>query len=99
MNFVTGKFFVFYLIVFTLYWTIPARWRIPLLLVASYAFYAAWDGRFLSLVIISTALDYITGAQIYAAKNQGVRKFWLGLSIAGNLGLLAYFKYANFFLD
>ena len=82
-----------------------------LLLVASYVFYGWWDWRFLSLIAFSTLVDYWVGLQIGKANhreisveaNESIRsstaKRWLGVSLAVNLGLLGYFKYANFFID
>ncbi|MFO1402735.1 MAG: MBOAT family O-acyltransferase [Steroidobacteraceae bacterium] len=64
---------------------------------ASYYFYAQWDWRFLSLLIISTLLDYIVGWQIeHDARH---RRRWLALSVTGNLGILGFFKYYNFFVS
>ena len=55
-------------------------------LAGSYYFYAQWDWRFLSLLIISTILDFIVGWQVeHDPRN---RKRWLALSITGNLGIL-----------
>ena len=65
-------------------------------LAGSYYFYAQWDWRFLSLLIISTILDFIVGWQVeHDPRN---RKRWLALSITGNLGILGFFKYYNFFV-
>ena len=65
-------------------------------LASSYYFYAQWDWRFLSLLIISTILDFIVGWQVeHDPRN---RKRWLALSITGNLGILGFFKYYNFFV-
>jgi hypothetical protein len=54
---------------------------------------------FVIVFIASTLLDYFTGAGIHATEVPKARKFWLTVSLAGNLGLLAYFKYVNFFID
>ena len=82
-----------------------------LLLVASYVFYGWWDWRFLSLIAFSTIVDFAVGLQIEKANarevstdaHESVRsrtaKRWLWVSLAVNLGLLGYFKYANFFID
>ena len=82
-----------------------------LLLVASYVFYGWWDWRFLSLIAFSTLVDYWVGLQIDKANNREIpihanesirsstAKRWLGVSLVVNLGLLGYFKYANFFID
>ena len=82
-----------------------------LLLVASYVFYGWWDWRFLSLIAFSTIVDFAVGLQIEKANAREVStdasdsvrsrtaKRWLWVSLAVNLGLLGYFKYANFFID
>jgi len=100
MLFNSLAFLLFFPVVFTIYWCIPnARVRIQnvLLLVASYVFYGWWDWRFLSLIAFSTSVDYLVGLQI--AKNDDNRKKWLWVSVFVNLGLLATFKYFNFFLE
>ncbi|MGE0325266.1 MAG: MBOAT family protein [Polyangiaceae bacterium] len=68
-------------------------------LVASYVFYGYWDPRFLILIAGSTVLDYVCASRIAASDSAPARKRWLLLSLVVNLGVLAYFKYANFFLD
>ena len=82
-----------------------------LLLIASYVFYGWWDWRFLSLIAFSTLVDFAVGIQIAKANareipieaDDSVRsrtaKRWLGVSLVVNLGLLGYFKYANFFIE
>ena len=82
-----------------------------LLLGASYLFYAWWDWRFLSLIAFSTLVDYFVGGQIAKANIQQLgenaspearspqAKRWLIASLLINLGLLAVFKYTNFFLE
>ena len=82
-----------------------------LLLIASYVFYGWWDWRFLSLIAFSTLVDFAVGLQIVKANareipieaDDSVRsrtaKHWLWVSLLVNLGLLGYFKYANFFIE
>lgn len=70
-----------------------------LLLGFSYVFYGAWDWRFLSLIMLSTAVDFVAGQRIHDAVNAAVRKRWLLLSLVINLGLLGVFKYLGFFAD
>lgn len=87
---------------FVVYWSIGrTRWRLQnaFLALASYAFYAAWDWRFLGLIILSTIVDYTLGLRLHRATARRERRAILGLSLTINLGLLLYFKYANFFLD
>ncbi|MEL7428544.1 MAG: MBOAT family O-acyltransferase [Pseudomonadota bacterium] len=64
---------------------------------ASYAFYAAWDWRFLSLIAFSTLIDFVAGKRIASARYQRARRRWLAVSIVSNLSLLGFFKYFNFF--
>lgn len=99
MNFVTLEFAAFFLTVFVVYWTLGRRSQNFLLLVASWLFYAAWDWRFLSLILISTVVDFVAGRGIFEAISPTRRKAWLGLSLVVNLGILGYFKYANFFVE
>ncbi len=99
MIFTELKFFIFFAIVFALYWAVTGnRFRKILLLIASYGFYAAWDYRFLSLIVLSTVTDYIVGLRLANKETQN-RKLWLLASLVLNLGLLAIFKYFNFFVD
>ena len=70
-----------------------------LLLVASYVFYGYWDWRFLSLLGISTLVDYFAGLGLQSSQNDRNRKLLLGLSITANLSILAFFKYFNFFTE
>lgn len=61
---------------------------------ASYVFYGWWDWRFLSLIFISSLVDYWCGVKMSTGK-----KLYLTLSLAFNLGLLGFFKYFNFFIE
>lgn len=69
-----------------------------LLLFASYFFYACWDYRFLSLLVVSTLFDYVAALKIFHSHGHS-RRLWLWSSVALNLGLLAVFKYYNFFVS
>ncbi|MCD6303477.1 MAG: MBOAT family protein [Planctomycetes bacterium] len=97
MLFNTWTFAVFFVIVYGLYRLLPYKRQNLLLLAASYVFYGWWDYRFLSLIWISTVLDYICGRAIHSAGGGRKRKAFLAASIAGNLGILGFFKYFNFF--
>jgi alginate O-acetyltransferase complex protein AlgI len=96
MLFNSLAFWLFLPLVLLVYWAVPARWntaRNYFLLAASYFFYAYWDVRFLSLIVLSTLVDY------FAARGGPGRKGALICSVIVNLCILGYFKYANFFLD
>jgi alginate O-acetyltransferase complex protein AlgI len=69
------------------------------LLFASYLFYGAWDWRFLSLIAISTGVDYFVALELGRRDDPRWRRLLLGLSLLTNLGILGFFKYANFFAE
>lgn len=100
MLFCSSQFLVFFAVVFLLYWATPwARARVWLLLAASFYFYASWNKWLAMIIFVSTTLDYLLARAIVAAASPRGRKALVGLSVVANLGLLCYFKYANFFLD
>ena len=101
MLFNSLDFAIFFPIIFILYWAISRNItaRNILLLVASYVFYGWWDWRFLFLIFISSVVDFIVGKKIYQTENKQKRKQLLLVSLLVNLGFLAYFKYANFFIE
>ena len=70
-----------------------------LLLCSSYFFYGWWDWRFLSLIILSTSVDYIIGLKIHNSTNSNARLNYLKFSIFVNLMILVIFKYFNFFIE
>lgn len=80
-----------------LFWAAPNRFRLPLLLVASYVFYASWMPIFLLLVVGLTIFNYIFGKVLSTQVKH--RKLLFGIGIATNLMVLGVFKYANFALD
>ncbi len=99
MLFVEFRFLWFFLAVFAVYWTL--RGNVPRqvwLLACSYAFYAAWNWKFLFLLIGSTLLDYVVGLMLGRAQKPAARRAWLLLSLTVNIGTLALFKYCNFFI-
>jgi alginate O-acetyltransferase complex protein AlgI len=68
------------------------EYRKVVLLIASYYFYGYWDWRFLSLILLSTAIDFITGKKIHLSNDEKTRKMWLMISMTMNLGLLGFFQ-------
>jgi D-alanyl-lipoteichoic acid acyltransferase DltB (MBOAT superfamily) len=85
--------------VLVLYWSLRHGAQNALLLVASYLFYGAWDWRFLGLLVVSTVVDYGVGIGLGATTDRRRRRLLLGASLATNLGILGFFKYAGFFVD
>jgi alginate O-acetyltransferase complex protein AlgI len=93
------EFLLFLPIVFILYWFVfnkKLNWQNALVLVSSYFFYGWWSWKFMGLLLLSTVLDYAYGFWV-ASKNRKKAKLFLWLSIINNLGILAVFKYYNFF--
>lgn len=99
MLFNSFEFFVFLPVVFILYWFVCNRnlgLQNALVLIASYFFYGWWSWKFLLLLVLSTLLDYVYGFMV-ASTDRRKAKLFLWLSIVNNLGILAVFKYYNFF--
>jgi alginate O-acetyltransferase complex protein AlgI len=99
MVFNSLEFVVFFAVVYALYRVLPHRAQNWLLLVASYYFYAAWDWRFLSLLIGSTVVDYSVARYLGGPHDAAHRRRVLWISIAFNLGVLGFFKYYGFFAE
>lgn len=101
MLFNSFEFLIFLPVVFILYWFVSRKslhWQNVLLLIASYFFYGWWSYKFLGLLALSTVLDYVYGFSV-ASPDRKRAKFFLWLSIINNLGILAVFKYYNFFAE
>ena len=99
MVFNSLEFVVFFAVVYGLYRVLPHRPQNWLLLAASYYFYAAWDWRFLSLLIGSTVVDYSVALYLGRPRDDTRRRRVLWISIAFNLGVLGFFKYYGFFAE
>ncbi len=94
----TSHIFVFYFLplVLLIYYALP-RGRNVLLLVASYAFYAWWDPRFVLLMLFATVVNYACGRVIAdAGDNRRRASGALAVSAIASLGLLGFFKYCTF---
>jgi alginate O-acetyltransferase complex protein AlgI len=90
-------FVVFFLVLIAVYWRLRHRGQNVLLLVASYFFYGYVHPWFVTLIFATSVLDYWAARGI--EEWPGRRKVMLGLSLTANLGLLAFFKYFNFFAE
>lgn len=102
MLFNSFDFLIFLVTVFILYWFVfknSLRNQNILILVSSYIFYGWWDWRFLILILLSTLIDYVCAIQIQKNEDKKIRKRWLMISLFFNLGMLAVFKYFNFFIE
>ena len=101
MLFNSLTFVTFFIVTYTLYVLFYRKtgWQNALLLIASYIFYGYWDWRFLSLIIISTLVDFLIGLRLGRTENEHARKQLLAISLMVNLSILGFFKYFNFFSD
>jgi alginate O-acetyltransferase complex protein AlgI len=97
MLFNSSTFAIFFALTYTLYVSMRHRQQNILLLIASYVFYGHWDWRFLTLLAGSTLLDYFCALAIEGTNRPSMRRRFLAISVCGNLGLLGFFKYYDWF--
>lgn len=96
MLFNSAEFIIFFIVLYALYVVLPHRPQNYLLLAGSYIFYGAWDWRFLSLLLISTVINYYCAYAIDRSETRRQRNIFLTVSMVSNLGFLGVFKYTNF---
>jgi D-alanyl-lipoteichoic acid acyltransferase DltB (MBOAT superfamily) len=97
MIFHSLDFVVFFVATLVIYWRLPHRGQNLFLVLASYVFYGYVHPWFVTLVFTTTLLDYWAGRGMAAMPDR--RRLFLGLSLLGNLGMLGFFKYFDFFVD
>ena len=96
MLFNSLEFLIFFIVVTTLYYISPYKWRWLLLLIASGIFYMALIPAYILILLGIIIIDYT--AALYIEKATGrQRKLYLLLSICANLGVLGFFKYFHLF--
>ena len=81
-------------------WWGLARWkplRLAFLTGSSWFFYAWWNWRYLPVLIAATTVDYVAGLWIARSEVEARRRLLLAASLATNVGILVYFKFAAFF--
>ena len=108
MLFNSIQFAIFLPIVFLLYWFVfdrfisKSKWQLILqnafVVVASYVFYGWWDWRFLLLIAFTSFCSWGSGLLIRKTESKKKAKTWMWLNIVLNLGILAIFKYYDFFV-
>ncbi|WP_310395248.1 MBOAT family O-acyltransferase [Hymenobacter sp.] len=93
--------FVLFFVVLLVLHNLPLPWRVKKinLLLASYLFYAVWNPPFVLLLWLATAVDFYVARLIAREERPGPRKLLLTVSLAMNLGLIAFFKYGGFLLE
>ena len=100
MLFPTATFAIFFMVVLPLSWLLMPRgerWR-PFIVAASFVFYAAWDWRFCFLLAFSIVWNQVFAIGIHGRRDARRRKSLLAAALVGNLGVLGYFKYYDFFV-
>ena len=101
MLFPTATFALFFLLVLSVSWLLMHRvhrWR-PFMIGASFVFYGWWDWRFVFLLAGCTLWNQMLAVRIWSAVDRRRRTLLLALALAGNLGVLGYFKYYDFFVS
>ena len=106
MLFNSLDFLIFFPIVLIVYYIIPNKIKHIWLLIASYYFYMCWNVKYALLLLTSTVITYISGILIEKQKESNAaqktivlrKRAIVALSFISNLGILFYFKYANFIL-
>ena len=74
MQFNSISYLVFLLLFTVIYFQLKGKWRVYFCLLSSYYFYAWWDWRFLSLILVSTLIDYGVGRKLQNEENPSRRK-------------------------
>jgi alginate O-acetyltransferase complex protein AlgI len=97
MLFNSIQFLLFFIVVTPAYYLTPQRWRWLLLLLASCYFYASFIPAYLLILFAIILIDYAAGLLMENAPNPR-RKAFLAMSLTANIGVLAIFKYYNFFV-
>ena len=99
MTFNSLAFVWFFLIVTTTYFLLPQRVRWVWLAVASCFFYMYWSVWLIWIILLTVSIDYFAALGMERYDDPRVRRALLMLSVAGNIGILAVFKYSNFFIQ
>lgn len=101
MQFNSIEFLLFLPIVYLIYWYLlrsSLRWQNVFVIVASYVFYGWWNWRLLGLIVFTSFLGW-GGGLLTERVDRKRAKLLVALNVAINLGILAVFKYYNFFAE
>lgn len=99
MLFNSIEFLLFFPIVTALYYLIPHKFRWIHLLTASCIFYSFFIPVYILILFFTIGIDYVAGILIYNTQQPLRKKIYLTISIIANIGVLAVFKYYNFFVE
>lgn len=99
MSFNTPEFLLFYPIAVLLYFLLPKRARTPMLLIASYYFYACYQVELIFLILGTTLISFLSALIIEGTQRVWLKRLMLTLSLVSCLGVLFFYKYFNFVSD
>ena len=99
MQFSNINYFIFLIVVFFAFWLTKPKWRTGLLAIVSVIFYVQAGAKPLILLAAVAFLDFFVARQIYRTEENRKRKILLCTSLFIDLGILCFFKYANFFIE
>lgn len=97
MAFNSLDFMLLFTVTVILYYAMPHKFRNPLLLIASYIFYAAFDLGLTLFLVLCTLVTYFTALKVDQYRGQKSSKTWATIGVVANLAALAFYKYLNFF--
>ena len=100
MVFSSALFLCLFLPIFLLIYELtPKNLKNTWILLASLVFFSWGAPKFVFVLVFVTIFDFFLVRKLHESHQPHVKKFWLVLSLCMNVGMLAYFKYANFFVD
>jgi len=103
MNFITPEYYTMFLPIVVILILFIAKGKrnaqVMIMLTLSYVFFWLASGWHILLLLISTLVDWTAGKKIEQSEDNSIRKKWLISSLSINLGLLAIFKYLDFFIE
>lgn len=97
MLFCSYEYLIFLPVIVSLFWVLPTKYRLPMLLVGSYYFYMSWIPIFGLLILAMTVFNFMWGKVLHKADVHKKALFTIGLVV--NLLCLGVFKYAGFFTN
>src|SRR5438105_2844952 len=98
MLFNSFEFLLFFPVVTILYFLLKHKYRWFMLLLASSIFYMYFIPKYILILFFTIIIDYIAGIMIEGSEGSR-RKWFLIMSLVANIGVLAVFKYYNFFVS
>ncbi len=98
MTFNSWEFLLLYPVVLLLWFTLPQKARMPMLLISSYFIYMYYQPTLIVLILFTTAVSYVSSIFMEKSEKPWQRKLLLTLTLVASLGVLFFFKYFDFLL-